>query len=548
MRSVLTAVDYIKDVDGSFKVLELNTGISIIPRTIEPYFNKVDFDTLLSQNNITTIDFIVLHLGFEDVNDVEVINGQNEGLAAFLIRTYPNITINLIPVTPNITVTPTVNDDPNKLIIRQSYDGNALIDETYAKDNFEFLKLLYDTDPNSIPKTYVNHPNLGFDTIGTNIRDNGNYPNFIIKQRYPTTNYESFPKPLKISTQQELINLKNSISGDLILQEYIINLNDLENGKLKTYRTIGLIYGSDLNSLNLFEPFIHTNPCAIDINVDYYGDEIQVWERPKYVQKYKTKTRLKYNSDSNNLIIKSDGSLTSPDNLHINDTIKTISLYNLPDSDAPHVISGYKEIKEDVFSGSTFSSSTVQNISTINRSVWIRNLFLDDGLKFSDVDSSELLILRDGFIRFMSFRDVKLTDQIVVVNKTNDEFSLKNIISESFIFSGEKIFTIDVEEVDVYLTMDESTTNPTYFIIQHNAPQCRCWDVFGQQNWYCEVPCDGFTGTFTGYNIFDCWSIFGEGSPLCFFPCCVSEPIVEGVQVFVVDPTCEHCITTCKEC
>lgn len=547
MRSVLTAVDYIKDIDGSFKILELNTGISIIPRTIEPYFNKVEFDDLLSQNNITTIDFIVLKLGFEDVIDKEVVNGQNEGLAAFLIRTYPNITINLIPITPDKQITPILSDNENKLIIRQSYDGNALIDETYAKDNFEFLKLLYDNNPNSIPQTYINHPVFGFDTVGTNIRDNGNYPNFIIKQRFPTTNYESFPKPLKINTQQELIDLKNSISGDLILQEYIINVNDLEDGKLKTYRTIGLIYGPNLDSLNLFDPFIHTNPCTIDADVDYNNGEIEIWERPKFIQKYKSRSNLKYNSDSTNLILKSDGTFYNPDNLNINDSVKTINLYNLPDSDDAHVISSYKETKENVFTGSTFSSSTVQNITTINKNVWIRNLFLDDGLKFSDVDNSELLILRNDFIRFMSFRNVLLTDQIVVVNKTTNEFELKNIISESFIFSREKIFTIDVEDVDVYLTMDESTITPNYFIVQHNAPQCRCWEVFSQP-WFCEVPCDGTTGTYTGFNQIECWSLFGGGSPICDFPCCVSEPIVEEVQPFVIDPVCEHCITVCKEC
>jgi len=548
MRSVLTAVDYIKDIDGSFKVLELNTGISIIPRTIEPYFNKVDFDNLLSENNITTIDFIVLKLGFEDVNDLEVINGQNEGLAAFLKRTYPNLDVNIIAVTQDNQVTPILNDSPNKLIIRQSYDGSALIDETYAKDNFEFLKLLYDNDINSIPKTYFNHSTLGFDSIGTNIRDNGNYPNFIIKQRYPTTNYEIYPKPVKITTQQELTDLKNSISNDLILQEYIINSNDLENGKLKTYRTIGLIYGSNLDSVNLFEPFIHTNPCSIDLDVDYYDNEIQVWERPKYVQKYKTKYRLKYNSDSSNLIIKSDGSLVNPDNLSINDSIKSISLFNLPDTDDPYIISSYKELQDNVFSGSTFSNTTIESISNINRGVWIRNLFLDGGLKFSDIDDSEALVLRDGFIIFSSFKNIKLTDQIVVVNNANNQFTLKSIISESFIFTKEKIFTIDVEDVDIYLTMDESTITPTYFIVQHNGPSCRCWDVGGFY-WTCPDPCNGVDGQYTGIDKTECINIFGPGK--CDFPCCRAVPLTPGEDSLISElppSECEHCALPCKEC
>lgn len=546
MRSVLTAVDYIKDIDGSFKVLEFNTGISIVPRIIEPYFNKIDFDNLLSENNITTIDFIVLRIGFQDVIDGEVINGEYEGLPAFLIRNYPDIQVNLIPVTMYSRTTPTLIDEPNKLIIRQSYDSSALIDETYAKDNFEFLKLLYDNDSNSIPKTYFNHPDLGFDSIGTVIRNNGNYPNFIIKERYPTTKYDVYPKPLKIETQQELMDLKNSLSDDLILQEYIINLNDLENGKLKTYRTIGLIYGSDLNSINLFEPFIHTNNCSIDIDVDYdENNHIQTWEKTKYIQKYGPKSRLVYNSDNTNLIIKSDGSLVNPENLSINDSVKSINLFNLPDTDDTRIISSYKETQDNVFSGSTFTNSLVKNISISNEGVWIRNLFLEDGLKFSDVENSDVLILRDGFIRFMTFINLKLTDQIVVVDKTNDEFSLKNIISESFIFSKEKIFTIDVEDVDTYLTMDESTINPTFYIIQHNA-SCLCYNLQGRE-WICESPCGNTYGTpgftFTGFGRGECEGIFGVGSFECDHPCCSTTPYDPNDPFNEIGEhdNCDHC-------
>lgn len=524
MRSVLTAVDYIKDIDGSFKVLELNTGISIVPKIIEPYFNKIDFDNLLIENNITTIDFVVLRIGFSDVIDGEVINEEREGLPAYLIRNYPDVQINLIPVDMNSKNTPTLINEPNKLIIRQSYDSSALIDETYAKDNFEFLKLLYDNDSNSIPKTYFNDVDLGFDSIGTVIRNNGNYPNFIIKERYPTTKYNVYPKPLKIETQQELIDLKNSLSNNLILQEYIINLNDLENGKLKTYRTIGLIYGSDLNSINLFEPFIHTNNCSIDIDVDYdNNNEVQIWERTKYIQKYRVKSNLIYNSDNTNLIIKSDGSLVNPENLSVNDSVKSINLYNLPNTDNPLVVSSYKESQDNVFSGSTFTNSLVKRISSTNEGVWIRNLFLEDGLKFSDVENSEVLILRDGFIRFMTFINVKLTDQVVVVNKINDEFSLKNIVSESFIFGKEKIFTIDVEDVDTYLTMDESTINPTFYIIQHNYGECLCWTATGI-DWFCESPCpaDGQT-VYTGYDRGECEGLFGAGF-ICNHPCCQTQP------------------------
>ena len=48
----------------------------------------------------------------------------------------------------------------NKLIIRIAYDTTALIDDIYANDNWQFLKLMYDTDENSIPKTYINDEHM----------------------------------------------------------------------------------------------------------------------------------------------------------------------------------------------------------------------------------------------------------------------------------------------------------------------------------------------------------------------------------------------------
>jgi len=107
------------------------------------------------------------------------------GFGAIFDKYYSGLTITKHVVDNDNQVTPNITDASNKLIIRQTYDSTALIDETYAKDNFEFLKLLYDESSSSIVNTYVNHPTLGFDMIGTTIRDNGNYPNYIIKTKIP---------------------------------------------------------------------------------------------------------------------------------------------------------------------------------------------------------------------------------------------------------------------------------------------------------------------------------------------------------------------------
>jgi hypothetical protein len=527
MRSVLIAIDFVKDVDNSFKVLELNTGIVAAPISIEPYFNKVDFDNFITENNINEIELILLSTGPVKAINPDYPNDTLFGFGRYFDVHYSGLTITKQVVELENQVTPNTVDSPNKLIIRQSYDPTALIDETYAKDNFEFLKLLYDSSPTAIAKTYINHESLGFDMIGDTVRNNGNLPNYIIKQRFPTTNYSEYPKVYKIDTQEQLSNLKTNLPPNTLLQEYVINTNDLENGKLKTYRSVGLICGPELNIINLIDPFIHTNTCSIDLTVDVDSNlEIQPWERPKYLQKYQKKSLgIEYNSDSTNLIIKNDGSLVSPSQLEIGDSLMSINLYGLDDVDTAAYVSQYTGNTEDVFSGSTISATTIQSISTKNENVWLRNIVLDNGLKFSDIDESKLLIKRDGVLKFKSFYQITNTDEIVIVNKNNNLFETRGIVSNFYTFSNENIYSIDVEDIDLYLTMDESTETPEFFIIQHNAPRCLCWYFSGFPNyWQCAEPCLGFSGLYTGGDMDNCMSL---GLPPFYcteLVCCVVQP------------------------
>ena len=55
-------------------------------------------------------------------------------------------------------------------------------------------------------------------------------------------------KVLKITTIEELGTLKESLDIDEYLQEYIYNPNDLIDNRVKFYRSVDLIYGSNLKT------------------------------------------------------------------------------------------------------------------------------------------------------------------------------------------------------------------------------------------------------------------------------------------------------------
>ena len=259
MRTVIIGTDFLKDIDGSFKAIETNTNIQTeVPTDL--YFHTSSLDNLISGSSINEIVYITK----QNLNGISITNldltenpeglRKNENLKNTLQKycVDKNYTFTPLDVDDNAITVPYVEDTENKLIIRISYDTTAVIDDLYSKDNWEFLKLMYDTDANLIPKCYINDTELGIDNIGTTLRDNGNHPNYLIKKRFTPADNRVFPNILKINTIEELETIKQSLEVDEYIQEYIYNPNDLLDNRIKHYRSVDLLYGSSLEVLNLW--------------------------------------------------------------------------------------------------------------------------------------------------------------------------------------------------------------------------------------------------------------------------------------------------------
>ena len=102
MRSVLIAIDFVKDVDNSFKVLEINTGIIAAPISVDPYFNKTELDNLISENNITEIELILLNAGPVYAINSDYPNDTLNGFGAMFDKYYSGLTITRQVVTVRI--------------------------------------------------------------------------------------------------------------------------------------------------------------------------------------------------------------------------------------------------------------------------------------------------------------------------------------------------------------------------------------------------------------------------------------------------------------
>lgn len=510
MKAVIVATDLLKDTDGSFKILEINTNVGNVVADINSYFDIEVFNQFVVSNGIEVIEFINQSMGgmadsmIDEEMDVDTIAKPFDKVLSEYYSGSTTITFTKHNVESTSATVPFIEDSPNKLILRNAYDATALIDDTYARDNFEFLKLMYDTDTNSIPKTYFVDSTLGIDSIGENIRDNGEYPNFIVKERFPTTNYQQYPKIYKINTAEELSNLKSSLPPNTLLQEYIVNTDDLLNNKLKTYRSVDMIYGSDLEVMNLFTPYVHTNSTILSTTADFdENNELQYWERPVYLQKVANKTnKLKnYKVDADSKILDGDGFLKNINDIALGDTLKSVQLNNLGwnDNDMPI----YSASVEDVTIGSSIINTNVTNIESFEGvSFWLKEITLNDGTKFSDVDGATVIANvstnSDNMFRFIDFRGLGINDSIVVVNTSTNELEIKTISSIQYSYNKETIYKLDVEESDLYLTMEEQSISPTYALIQHNPPQSCNNYCCNYSSWYCSNPCPPFS--YSGYS------------------------------------------------
>ena len=503
MKAVIIASDYLKDVDGSFKVLEVNTNALITTNYTYNYDDFSELDALISSSNITSVEYITngrsSGTGVEDLTQM-----TEEGVAFFTSHLTNHISSSLgIPVvlhTSNLGVVPDVEDSDSKLIIRQAYDQTAVFDTAYAKDNYRFLKLMHDTDANSIPKTTI--PNIGsgsnftFDSIGDTARDNGDYPNFLIKERYPTLYYTDYPTYHRIETSgsdaltvsASVAELKSTLQDGEFLQEYIFNSSSLVHGnKLATYRSVDLIYGNTLQSASLLNTYLQSNRIAYEGDrVDYISGstELQPWERPKFLQKLNASITPKYGDSS--LLLSSSLTTISGSDLTIDSTLSQIS------ASLSSMQSNGSGSYDLISPTANVVSTDILSITDANVTLIYWNATLTNGTKVALPIDSTLIVREGDYIKKSSPRELTYqTDQTIpVYNKDTQTVTSYAVSSSYFTVRAETGYSIDVNPNDTFLVSEIDGGNDEFLIVS-NA--CSCWYSSNTQ-WICSDAC-GASGT-----------------------------------------------------
>lgn len=521
MRAVIIGTDFMKDTDGSFKAIETNTHIGMDVNVLD-HIDSQALTNLILDNSINEVHLIYSPSNLQVFESLEIpTDGRN--FSYFLSQSIclpNNIEFNFSILEENSVTIPHIEDSDDKLIIRVCYDTTALIDDVYARDNWEFLKIMHDNDANSIPKCYINDTELGIDNIGEELRDNGNHPNYCIKKRITPSDNKVYPKLYKVDTIEQLENLKLNLEVDEYIQEYIYNTEELIENKVFHYRSVDLVYGQ-LDSLNLYV-YNKTNMAPIVDSCDFDdNNRVQLWDRPRYVSKVLNGTAeisVKLDADETTKIVLSDNSIVSAENLNLNNEVKSI---HFSDIEFFNTLYGWSGSYSGFSQNYNITSSIVIEKDSFNYYGPIINIELDNGSIFSDVPHGRIFNVVsipnedtiETNVNLTNYEYLSIGDTILVLNNETNIIETKNIVNIQYSFEELQAYRINIEESDLFLSMEETENQSVYAIITHNYNyDCELRSLAYGGVLIFGTTCDG---GITGYHFTGCFRI-GPDYPSAF--------------------------------
>jgi hypothetical protein len=461
MKSVLIGADILKLEDG-YKLLEINTDADLFLPDV-PYLDLDPLFTYLTNNSFNK--FVVIykkkHIAPAVLNLIESKCTEN------------SITFDTLQIMDNSVTIPAIIEEDNTFYLRCAYDVTAIIDDTYCRDKSEVVKLLFDSDNESVlPKTYVKYTadNTILDNL-TNLIDNGVSPNIIAKKILPDFDKMAYPAFYNITSSVDLDVLKNNTLDDLMLQEFEINNNLTSDGQISNVIRMTVILLSDVETIIPLGCTVTNNQLPLDVSVITYTDN-----------KLDMKWKSMYFSNPNLLgmgvpgnyevikIVNDIEEVVSIESLEVGDTIKSVKLSNLsPSASMQEAIDWSSD--SDVSDIISYETASVEHITKNIFQGWLTNMEYSDGVVSGSslLAASEILLISssiDNTIKFQTAYDTVINDLVIT---TNDK--LLPIVNKEQIWYSGSIVILDIEPADVFVAgtpNNEITRNNVGNILLHN--------------------------------------------------------------------------------
>jgi len=479
MKATIIGSDLLEK-NGSVKFLEINTNTTIYNTGADLLDYTALFD-VLTTNNITEFHFIWTEV--DSYTPLVEPFRFKEILQEKCAENNISFTEYVVPV--NSVTVPYIEDAPNKFILRQSYDTTALVDETYCANKFEFFNLMSGSE--YIPATYFSGSALQMDEFST-LDTSLDAPNVLVKANSPSYDLNLYPALYKLDDISELNSLKTELGSDYLVQEFVYSDDNIVDGRYSIIRSIDIIYGSNLDVINL-GGYKQSTLIPMSFTTDEFVSDtkrLNQKSRIKYISKPITREYAnEYHTDSDSVILDYTGSLVDVDNLKLGDYIKSINFQDIHGNNA----AGFDQTLLETYGWETTipqanetltaESSSLANVySSSVDTIYVR-ITLEDGKTWVDAPSCTYFIEETDSdkTRFEKVNNMVVGDKLVVTDTSTNELTTIAITSLEMEHAQTIIYSLDFEPSDLFLV----DVGDGLFSVMHNT----CWCPWVYCGYYC---------------------------------------------------------------
>ena len=489
MKALIIGTDFLRDSEGNLKIIETNTNVDVHNQITEE-LDWVTFKQFLIDNSINNLHFIFTEGNF--IPNENIVNHKNpefpktslkDKMSEIMEELNGTFQIHQLPI-GSVTV-PLIEDNDNTLIIRTSYDATAIVDEEYTKDKVNFHRLISNESYSTnfyYSSSIDTDTELNIDRLTDLHTTTGNTPNYIVKTRLPHNGYNVYPKFYKIESLEDLTTLKNSVTDLEFIEEYHLNSENFVNEKIGVIRSLDILYGGNLSCLHLGSYYMTAGVKNNQFETTYdenglmnaAGRILWMTKNPEGMLYDKS-----YILDDDTPLLYPDNMLKLPNEILAGDIIKTMNFEWIPADEGtidnpsylPNVNSGSFDTDLTTF---TTGSTEVVHISNSTRNTIMIRVTLENGIVYEDLPTSVMYIEEYDTLRttFSDTNRFRINDSIVFYN-SNNTLTKSKIIDLEIVYINRKIYDLNVEPSDVYLSLADSTLG--LFFVQHNACYAFCY-------------------------------------------------------------------------
>jgi len=458
MKGTLFSADFIKDSTGNLRLLELNTDTGFWSGSLAQ-FDFTEFFSLLSSNNIDSLE--IIYKPFQ----THLIDLLSES-----IQSQPNITSFVTHEEDISVIYPiSVEDSETKFVLRMAYDESAIFDSEYCKSSSQLHKLFIDSsETDLIPSMYISSSEFFYDGL-QRVINSENVPDITVKEETYARQPLSFYKVQTQDGESVEDSFTNFISEHYTDSSVLMNYFDNEGTLHKSIRSFNIIYGSELNIINLatLEPTaVFEKPETLS-----FSDESKLSAKHYYEF---TTNYPKYITDNSwggifeeELITDSNGNPVQISDVEIGGSYKSFYIEGTPDTDSVVVFTNWNYPGQTLPTGSYVTSSVLINkISQELPNNLVSHLEYGEG-SFRANGGQHILIYDSvsDLIRYEEVASIIPGDHKVfkldgsLIDITDNNFELLNE-------DGLSTYILDLEETDTFALYDNDINIK---IVTHNC-------------------------------------------------------------------------------